>query len=410
MKLRLLGSVGLVAMVLLSACDSGSPQPTATTNGGTVPTVAATVGATATTGTTQGTPTGGAIMTAGTPTTGTAPSGGSVNYPGGNAMLTGAGSTFINPLMSKWTQEYNQLYPGVKINYQSIGSGGGRQQFLARTVDVGVSDAPLTDDQFSQAGGLTKTLHIPMTMGGEVLAYNLSDVSTQLKLDGTTIANIYLLNIKTWNDPAIAALNPGVNLPNTPIAVVHRSDGSGTTDIFTDYLSKVSPDWKSKVGRGTSVQWPGGIGAQGNEGVTNQVKLTKGAIGYIELAYAKQNDIPYALLKNKAGKFLDATPDTVSAAAEGIAQGAIPDDLRYSITDAPGDNAYGIAGTTWALVYVDQTDANKGKVLAYFLWWATHDGQQLGKDLLYAPLPQALASRDEAQIKKMMCGSTPCFP
>jgi phosphate transport system substrate-binding protein len=388
MKSRVLPAFGLVFSILLGACDSGSPAATST------PPAAPTTS-------TAETPTSAAQGTATT---------GQVNYPGGSATLTGAGSTFINPLMSKWTQEYNKRYPGVKINYQSIGSGGGRQQFLAKTVDVGLTDAPLTDDQFAQAGGPTKALHIPVTMGGEVLAYNLSDVTTQLKLDGPTIANIYLLNVKTWNDPAIAALNPGVSLPNTAIAVVHRSDGSGTTDIFTDYLSKVSPDWKTKVGRGTSVQWPGGIGAQGNEGVTNQVKLTKGSIGYIELAYAKQNNVPYAQLKNKAGKFLDATPDTVSAAAASIAEGSIPDDLRYSITDAPGDNAYGIAGTTWALVYTDQKDANKGKVLAYFIWWTTHEGQQLGEDLLYAPLPQSLVARDEAQIKKMMCGASNCFP
>jgi phosphate transport system substrate-binding protein len=335
---------------------------------------------------------------------------GALNYPGGSANLTGAGSTFINPLMSKWTQQYNTIYPGVKLNYQSIGSGGGRQQFIAKTVDVGLSDAPLTDDQFTQAGGPDKAMHIPLTMGGEVLAYNVPGVTTQLKLDGTTIANIYLLNIKSWDDPAIAALNPGVSLPNTPIAVVHRSDGSGTTDIFTDYLSKVSPDWKSKVGRGTSVQWPGGIGGQGNEGVTNQVKLTQGGIGYIEVAYAKQNNVTYALLKNQAGTFVDATPANVAEAADSIVKTSIPSDFRYSITNAPGTNAYPIAGTTWALVYVNQTDANKGKVLAYFLWWATHEGQQYSPDLLYASLPPSLVQRDEAQLKRMMCGGALCVP
>jgi phosphate transport system substrate-binding protein len=333
-------------------------------------------------------------------------------YPGGNgqATLTGAGSTFVNPIMSKWTQQYNTLYPGVKINYQSIGSGGGRQQFLAKTVDFGASDAPLSDAQFAQAGGADNALHIPIAMGGVVLAYNLPGVTTQLKLDGTTIANIYLLNITTWNDPAIAALNPGVSLPNSPIAVVHRSEGSGTTDIFTDYLSKVSPDWKSKVGRGTSVQWPGGIGAQGNEGVTNQVKLTQGGIGYIELGYAKSNNLPYALLKNQAGNFVDATASNVAQAADSLINSSIPADLRYSITNAPGDNSYPIAGTTWILAYANQTDANKGKIVAYFLWWASHDGQSFADGLSYAPLPRSIVQRVEAQIMKLNCGGAKCFP
>lgn len=333
-------------------------------------------------------------------------------YPGGSgqANLTGAGSTFINPLLSRWTQEYNKLYSGVKINYQSIGSGGGRQQFIAKTVDFGATDAPLTDDQFNQAGGPNNTLHIPLAMGGVVMAYNLAGVTAQLKLDGPTIANIYLLNIKTWNDPAIAALNPGVSLPNTTIAVVHRSEGSGTTDIFTDYLSKVSPDWKSKVGRGTSVQWPGGIGAQGNEGVTNQVKLTQGSIGYIELSYAKNNNLPYTLVKNQAGNFVDATASNVSDAADSLINTSIPADLRYSLTNAPGAKSYPIAGTTWVLVYANQPDANKGKILAYFLWWSSHNGQDFSDQLFYAPLPRSIVQRVEVQIRKMKCGGGNCFP
>ncbi|MBF6614008.1 MAG: phosphate ABC transporter substrate-binding protein PstS [Chloroflexi bacterium] len=418
MRLRLLAALGVLALVPISACDSGAAQPTATTPTGAATATTSTTSITAATPvfSTQGTATitntasGTTVNTPGGTPSGSMASGGSPGYPGGSANLTGAGSTFINPLMSKWTQQYNKLYSGVKLNYQSIGSGGGRQQFLAKTVDFGATDAPLTNDQFSQAGGEANALHIPIAMGGVVLAYNLPEVATQLKLDGTTIANIYLLNIKSWNDPAIAALNPGVTLPNQPIAVVHRSDGSGTTDIFTDYLNKVSPDWKSKVGRGTSVQWPGGIGAQGNEGVTNQIKLTKGGIGYIELGYAKSNNLPYALLKNQSGKFVDATASNVADAADSLINTSIPADLRYSITNAPGADAYPIAGTTWILAYTNQPDANKGKILAYFLWWASHDGQQYSEQLSYSPLPRSIQQRVEAQIAKLKCGGGNCFP
>jgi phosphate transport system substrate-binding protein len=348
-----------------------------------------------------------AVETA-TGTTGSG-SGGTVNYPGSNANLTGTGSTFVLPAMSDWAQRYNQLYSGVKVNYQGTGSGNGKTQFLAKTVDFAGTDSPLSDSDLQKAGGPDKALHIPVVQGGVVMAYNIPGVTQQLKLDGPTIANIYLGTITNWNDPAIAALNPSVTLPDLPIAVVHRSDSSGTTDIFTDYLSKVSPDWKSKVGRGTAVQWPGGIGGQGNDGVTQLVKQTNGGIGYIELAYAKQNNIPYALVKNQAGNFIDASPQSVSEAANSFVD-TLPADLRYSITNAPGQNAYPIAGTTWVLAYADQSDAAKGKALAYFLWWVTHDGQQFSEKLLYAPLPAALVQKDEAQIKKMTCGSSPCFP
>ncbi len=414
MKLRSALALCLLMALILGACDSGS-QPT-TTPSAEAPTTAVTPanGAateTAATPMTTDNSTPTQAMTGGvsSPTEG-AVSDSNVNYPGGSANLTGAGSTFVNPLMSKWSQEYNKLYAGVKVNYQSIGSGGGRKNFLDKTVDFGASDAPLTDEQFTQAGGPDKAMHIPLAMGGVVLAYNLKDVTTQLKLDGPTIANIFLLKINNWNDPAITALNPGVTLPNQPIAVVHRSEGSGTTDIFTDYLSKVSPDWKSGPGRGTSIQWPGGIGSQGNEGVTNQIKLTSGAIGYIELSYAKNNKLPYALAKNKAGNFVDATAANVAEAGDSIIKSSIPADLRYSITDAPSANAYPIAGTVWALVYAAQADTAKGRALAYFLWWTTHDGQQYSDALFYAPLPQSLVGRDEAQIKRMMCGASPCFP
>ncbi len=334
------------------------------------------------------------------------------HYPGGNgqASLTGTGSTAVVPTMSKWATEYNKLYSGVQVNYQGTGSGNGRTQFLAKTVDFGGSDAFLSDAQFAQAGGPTAALHIPITMWGVVIAYNIPGVTTQLKLDGPTIANIFLLNITNWNDPAIAALNPGVTLPDLPIAVVHRSDGSGTTFNLTDYLNKVSPDWKSKVGSNTAVNWPGGIGAQGSTGVTQLVKQTEGAIGYVEVSYARQNSLPYALLKNAAGNYVDATSANVSAAAQNLIDTSIPADLRYSVTNAPGATSYPIAATTWLLVYADQSkDPNKGAILAYFLWWASHDGQQFSDALGYAPLPSAIVLRVEAQIRQMNCGSARCF-
>ncbi len=238
-------------------------------------------------------------------------------------------------------------------------------------------------------------------MGAVVAFYNLN-VSQQLKLDGPTVANIFLLKITKWNDSAIAALNPGVNLPDQAIVVVHRSEGSGTTDIFTDFLSKISPEWKSRVGRGTSVQWPGGIGAQGSERVTNQVKLSPGAISYVEVSYAKSANLGYALMKNAAGTFVDATAANVSDAADSLINTSIPADLRYSITNAPGPKSYPIAGTVWALVYVDQQDANKAKVLTYFLWWATHEGQQFSDSLFYAPLPRSIGlSQAEAPAGKI---------
>jgi phosphate transport system substrate-binding protein len=331
-----------------------------------------------------------------------------LNATSGSGALTGAGSTFINPLMSKWSKVYKQMHPEVAINYQSIASGRGIQQFLARTVDFGATDAPLNSEQFDRAGGPAKALHIPAAMGPEAIVYNLTGWQVPLRLTPDLLANIYLGTVTKWNDPSLAAANPGVALPNIPIAVVHRSDASGTTDIFTDYLSKVSPEWKTKVGRGTSVKWPVGIGGQGSEGVTNQVSLTTGGIGYVELAYAKVNKLTYAVLRNRSGRFVEPSPDGTSAAAALLA-GSLPDDLRYSITDAPGLNAYSIAGTTWFLVYVDQSDPAKGRALASFMWWTTHQGQSLAEDLFYAPLPPPLVKRVEEQIKKMRCENAACF-
>ena len=321
--------------------------------------------------------------------------------------LTGAGSTFVNPLMSKWSKEYNVLHPDIKINYQSIGSGGGRQQFLAKTVAFGASDAPLTDEQVAQAGGEANVVHIPVTHGSVVMAYNLSGLTKQVRFSAATIAGVYLGTIKMWNDPQIVADNPGLTLPSRPVLLVHRSDGSGTTDIFTDYLSKVSPEWQSKVGHGTSVQWPTGIGGQGNEGVANQVRNTAGGVGYIELAYARQNKISYGSVKNHAGNYVDPDPKNVTNAAASLK--TVPADLRFSITDQLGPEAYPIAGTTWVLLYKTQTDASQGKQVVAFVQWAIHDGQKYANDLDYATLSPNLVQKAEAALRSVTCGGQPCL-
>jgi phosphate transport system substrate-binding protein len=302
-------------------------------------------------------------------------------------MINGAGATFPYPIYSKWFDEYAKVDPSVRFNYQSIGSGGGQKQILAQTVDFGASDGPMSDDNLAKAPG--KILHIPTVAGADVVAYNLPG-NPELKLDADTIAGIFLGNIKNWNDPKITALNPGVNLPNQEIVVVHRSDGSGTTYIWTDYLSKISPEWKSKVGTNTSVNWPTGIGGKGNEGVAGQVKQTPGALGYVELIYAVQNKMPYAEVKNSAGKFVKPSLESITAA---MATAQIPDDFRFSMTNAPGESAYPIAGATWLLVYQQQKDAGKGKKLVEFLKWAAKDGEKMAMDLQYAPLPESVQQR-----------------
>ena len=302
-------------------------------------------------------------------------------------MINGAGATFPYPIYSKWFDEYVKVDPSVRFNYQSIGSGGGQKQILAQTVDFGASDGPMSDENLAKAPG--KILHIPTVAGAVVLTYNLPGNPT-LKLDGDTTAGIFLGQIKKWNDPKLAALNPGTKLPDQDIVVVHRSDGSGTTFIFTDYLSKVSSEWKSKAGNNTSVNWPTGIGGKGNEGVSGQVKQTPGAFGYVELIYAIQNKMPYADVKNSAGEFVKPTLESVTAA---LATADIPDDFRFSMTNAPGKDAYPICGATWLLVYEQQKDATKGKKLVEFLKWAEKDGEKMAKDLDYAPLPDALQQR-----------------
>ena len=302
-------------------------------------------------------------------------------------MINGAGATFPYPIYSKWFDEYAKVDPSVRFNYQSIGSGGGQKQILAETVDFGASDGPMSDENLGKAPG--KLLHIPTVAGAVVMVSNLPG-NPSLKFDGDTIAAIYLGQIKKWNDPKLTALNPGVKLPDQDIVVVHRSDGSGTTFIFTDYVSKISPEWKQKVGNNTSVNWPTGIGGKGNEGVSGQVKQTPGAIGYVELIYAIQNKMPYAEVKNSAGQFVKPTIDSVTAA---LATANIPDDFRFSMTNAPGKDAYPICGATWLLVYEQQKDPEKGKKLVEFLKWAVTKGEGMAKTLDYAPLPDNVQQR-----------------
>jgi phosphate transport system substrate-binding protein len=316
--------------------------------------------------------------------------------PSQSVNLNGAGATFPAPLYTKWFDEYNKL-TGVKINYQAIGSGGGISQITEGTVDFGASDGIMTADQQAKAEAAHgPILHIPMTSGAVTIVYNLTGTGTgQLKLTGDVLANIYLKKITKWNDPAIAALNTGLTLPNTDIAVVHRSDGSGTTFIFTNYLSKVSSEWKDKVGNATSVNWPGDIGGQGNAGVAGQVKQIPGSIGYVELAYALQNNISYAILKNAAGNYIAPSLASTTKAAEGI---TLPDDMKVLITNSPNPDAYPIAGFTWILAYVNQTDKDKGTALVNMMWWAIHTGQQYTTPLDYAPLPADAVTKAENEI------------
>lgn len=310
--------------------------------------------------------------------------------------LNGAGATFPYPLYSKWFNEYYKI-TGVKVNYQSIGSGGGISQITEGTVDFGASDGIMTAEQQAKAESLNgPILHIPMTSGAVAVVYNIAVIgSGQLKLTGDVLADIYLKKITKWNDPAITALNPDLNLPDTAIAVVHRSDGSGTTYIFTNYLSKVSQEWKDKVGNAVSVSWPGDIGGQGNEGVAGQVRQIPGAIGYVELAYALQNNMTYATLKNAAGSYVTPSLAATTEAAEGV---TLPDDMKVMLTNSTNPDAYPIVGFTWILVYENQTDKAKGEALVKMLWWAIHDGQQYTEALDYARLADAAVTKAENQI------------
>jgi phosphate transport system substrate-binding protein len=323
---------------------------------------------------------------------------------GGAVRLQGAGATFPNPLYQKWLSEYGKINPNVRLDYQSIGSGGGIKQIKEQTVDFGASDSPMKDEDLKAAPGVI--LHIPTVLGAVVVTYNLAGVSEPLRFSPEVIADIFLGKIKRWDDARIKADNATASLPAADIIVVHRSDGSGTSAVFTDYLSKVSPEWKEKVGAGTSPQWPVGLGGKGNEGVTGQVKQTPNTVGYVELAYAMQNKLPVALVKNSAGNFVEPTPDSATAAAaQSVA--TTPEDLRVSITGAAGANAYPISSYTYILAYKDQRDAAKGRALVDFLWWGIHDGERFAKDLLYAPLPQEIVKRAEARINSITSGGKP---
>jgi phosphate transport system substrate-binding protein len=314
-------------------------------------------------------------------------------------LINGAGATFPYPIYSKWFDEYTKIDPSVNFNYQSIGSGGGITMLRNQTVDFGASDAPMNDVQLKASP--SPVLHFPSVMGAVVLAYNLTDVKQKIRLTGPVIADIFLGNVVKWSDPKIAQLNPGVNLPDDPIVTCHRSDGSGTSYIFSDYLSKVSPDWAKQVGKGTSLKWPVGLGAKGNEGVTGLVQQTPGALGYVELIYALKNNIPFAIVKNHDGAWIDASLAGVTAAAAGAASN-MPDDFRVSITDAPGPDAYPISSFTWLLIYKNETDKAKGQAIVKFLKWCLTDGQQYAAALDYAPLPAAVIQKELLQINQIV--------
>lgn len=321
--------------------------------------------------------------------------------------LNGAGATFPYPLISKWSSEYNKIKPDVQINYQSVGSGAGINQITSRTVDFGASDAPLTAQEYANAKSI---LQIPESIGAVVVSYNLPGIEKGVKLSGDLIADIYLGNTKKWNDPKIISLNPGIQFPDKDIIVAHRSDGSGTTFVFTDYLTAVSTGWKTKVGKGKSVNWPVGLGGKGNEGVAGLLNQNPYSIGYIELAYARLRNIPYAYIKNKAGNFIEPTLESTAIAAATAVPTLPEGDASWSnvsIVDAAGENSYPLGSFTYLLVYKDQTDQAKGKMLAEFLWWAVHNGQAYSSDLLYVPLPDEVISLNEKTIKLMNYNGQP---
>ena len=321
--------------------------------------------------------------------------------------LTGAGATFPYPIYSKWVLEYVTVRPNMQINYQSIGSGGGIRQFSDHTVDFGATDGPMTDSAIAAISG--NVHHIPTVLGAVVPVYEVPGVTAQLKFTPEIMAGIFLGQITKWNDSRIAGANPGVSLPDNDIVVVHRSDGSGTTYIFTDYLSKVSAEWMRRVGRGTAVNWPVGLGGRGNEGVASTVKRTPGSIGYVELVYATQNRMPFGAVRNRAGSFVEASLVSTTAAAAS-AEFAATTDFRVSITDAPGAEAYPIASFTWILIPKEMADPVKGRALLEWLWWATHDGQRFCNTLGYATLPAPVVTLIEARLKAVTSGGRPILP
>jgi phosphate transport system substrate-binding protein len=319
----------------------------------------------------------------------------------GQTTLNGAGATFPNPMYSKWFSDYHKLHPDIQINYQSIGSGGGIRQVTEGTVDFGASDMPMTDGQLTDAQTKLKTkiLNIPTVLGAAVPAYNIPGVKGEVKFTPEALAGIFLGRITKWNDKAITSANPGVNFPDKDIVVVYRTEGSGTTFIWTDYLSKVSPEWKSQVGSNASVKWPVGMGGKGSEGVAGSIRQLQGSIGYVELIYAVQNNIAYGSVKNSAGNFVKASLESVTAAAASAAK--MPADFRVSVTDAPGKDAYPISSFTWLLIPEQSKDAAKGKILADFLNWMVSDGQKMTTALSYSPLPDNVAQKVKEAIKQV---------
>ena len=315
----------------------------------------------------------------------------------GQTTLVGAGATFPYPIYSKWINEYHNLHPGVQINYQSIGSGGGIRQVTAGTVDFGASDMPMSDKQLQDSK--VKIVHLPTVLGAVVPAFNVPGVSGEVKFTPEALAGIFLGKISRWNDKAITSVNPGITFPDKEIIVVHRSDGSGTTFIWTDYLSKVSPEWKSSVGADTSVKWPVGMGNKGNEGVSGMVRQLAGSIGYVELIYALQNNIPFGSVRNAAGVFVKASLESVTAAA--AAAPKMPADFRVSITNSPGKDAYPISSFTWLLIPAQSKNPANGKILADFLNWMVTDGQKMTSALAYAPLPDNVAAKEKEAIKQI---------
>jgi phosphate transport system substrate-binding protein len=315
-----------------------------------------------------------------------------------DTQINGAGATFPHPIYTKWFDEYRKLHSDVAINYQPQGSGAGIRQIIAQTVFFGATDGPMTNEQILSAP--SKILHFPTVLGAVVPVYNLPEVTTELKFTGPLLADIFLGKITKWNDPAIAKVNPGVTLPGTDITVVHRSDGSGTTYIWVDYLAKVSPEWKQKVGVNTAVNWPAGVGGKGSDGVTGLVRQTPGSLGYVELIYALQNKINYGPVQNAAGEFVKGSTDSVTAAA-GSAASAMPKDFRVSITNAPGKGVYPISSFTWLLLYENPKDKAQGKIMVDFLKWALTDGQKFAPNLGYAPLPDSVIKLEMEALKQI---------
>jgi phosphate transport system substrate-binding protein len=404
MRLHHLHAVLGLGMLLATACSQPSQQAAPTTAPQAAPTTAP-----------QAKPTAAAAASqapAAAPTTAAKPAGApSLSITGPVAdeakALNGAGATFPAPLYQKWFDEYSKLTQ-VQVNYQAIGSGGGIKGIQDQTVDFGASDAPMSDDQLKDAKG-GEIFHVPAALGAIVPTYNLPNVKSKLKFTGPNIAAIYLGDISKWNDPKLVADNPDLSSVNEDIVVVHRSDGSGTTFGFTDYLSAVSPDWKSRVGKATSVNWPTGLGGNGNAGVAGEVQQNPGSIGYVELIYAIQNNMTYGQVKNKGGAWIDPSLESVTAAASESLQ-QIPADLRFSIVDAPGAQSYPISTATWLLVYKNQTDQPKALAVTRLIWWAIHDGQKFNKDLAYAVVPDGLVQKSEQFLRQVSVNGKAVLP